>query len=404
MRDLIIQKVLENKRISDDEALWAFENLDLPTLSLLANHLRTHKAANGKDTVSYVISRNINYTNVCITDCDFCSFYRHPLDQEAYTLDHNELRQKAQELVDLGGTEVLLQGGHNPRLPLKYYQETLQLFKQEYALHNHAFSSSEIQHFATFWRMSITQVLQELQNAGLDSIPGGGAEILVDRVRAIICPKKGMSEEWLEVHRKAHELGIPTTATMMFGHIETPQERIEHLRKIRELQDQNPGFTAFICWTFQNAGNDMNHIKMVGSHDYLRTQALARIYLDNIENVQASWVTQGGKVGQISLSYGCNDMGSLMIEENVVRLAGAHFRMNEYEIRRLIREAGYQPQRRNYYYQLLEEPADLDSKLDQAYQEMTQHKFKKAGAGQEFKLPVDLEREAAQKQLASLQD
>ncbi|MCA8939093.1 MAG: CofH family radical SAM protein, partial [Planctomycetes bacterium] len=310
-----ISKVLDEERINEDDALWALNNLDLPTLGFLANEVRRRKAANGNEVVSYVISRNVNYTNVCITDCDFCSFYRHPKDEEAYTLSEDELRAKAQELVDLGGTEVLLQGGHNPRIPFEYYEKMLSIFRDEYGLHNHAFSPSEIQNFGIFWKMSVPEVLKRLRDAGLHSIPGGGAEILVDRVRDIICPKKGGADDWLMPMREAHRLGIRSSATMMFGHVETRAERIEHLRRVRELQDEFAGFTAFICWTFQSEGNAMSNIAMVGAHEYLRTQAIARIYLDNIDNVQASWVTQGGKIGQISLSYGCNDMGSLMIEE-----------------------------------------------------------------------------------------
>jgi cyclic dehypoxanthinyl futalosine synthase len=214
-----------------------------------------------------------------------------------------------------------------------------------------------------FWKMSLPDVLVELKHAGLNSIPGGGAEILTDRVRGIICPKKGGADAWLTPMREAHKLGIRSSATMMFGHVETLEERIEHLDRLRNLQDETGGFTAFICWTFQSEDNRMSHVPMSGAHDYLRTQAVARIYLDNFENCQASWVTQGGQVGQVSLRYGCNDMGSLMIEENVVRLAGAAFRMNELEIRSLIKDAGYQPRRRNFYYDLREEPADLDESL-----------------------------------------
>ncbi|MCK6440379.1 MAG: dehypoxanthine futalosine cyclase [Planctomycetes bacterium] len=381
MREQIATSVLDGKRINEEQALWALENLDLPTLGFLANTVRARKPKNGNDVVTYVISRNVNYTNVCITDCDFCSFYRHPKDAEAYSLNKDELREKARELVELGGTEVLLQGGHNPKLPLSYYQEMLSLFKNEFKLHNHAFSPSEIQHFAIFWRMTLPQVLKELKAAGLDSIPGGGAEILTDRVRAIICPKKGGADAWLEPMREAHKLGIRSSATMMFGHVETRAERIEHMRRLRELQDETKGFTAFICWTFQNMDNAMSHVKMVGAHEYLRTQAIARIYLDNFDNVQASWVTQGGKIGQISLTYGCNDMGSLMIEENVVRLAGATFRMNEFEIRRLIREAGYEPRRRNFYYDLLKEPADLDAKLAEEFKRERMKGYKRTGMG-----------------------
>lgn len=363
----IAARVLDGARITFDEGVWLIKHAPVHELAALAHAVRERKmaAAGRSELVTYVISRNINYTNVCITDCDFCSFYRHPLEEGAYSLNLDELRQKAQETLDLGGTEILLQGGHNPKLPLKYYQDMLGLFEQM-GLHNHAFSPSEIQHFKQFWRMPLADVLVELKHAGLKSIPGGGAEILVDRVREIICPKKGGADAWLEPMREAHKLGIRSSATMMFGHVETLEERIQHLERLRALQDETGGFTAFICWTFQNADNDMSHIEMTGAHDYLRTQAVARIYLDNFENCQASWVTQGGQVGQVSLRYGCNDMGSLMIEENVVRLAGAAFRMTEYEIRRLIRDAGYQPNRRNFYYDVLKEPAGLDETLEAA--------------------------------------
>ncbi|MBE7491500.1 MAG: dehypoxanthine futalosine cyclase [Planctomycetes bacterium] len=363
----ITDKVLAGTRITFEEGVWLLNHAPIHELAQLAHYVRDRKmqAAGRADLVTYVISRNINYTNVCITDCDFCSFYRRPLDHEAYTLDVESLRQKAQETLDLGGTEILLQGGHNPKLPLKYYQDMLGLFRGM-GLHNHAFSPSEIQHFRLFWKMSLEDVLKELKSAGLDSIPGGGAEVLTDRVRNIICPKKGGADAWLEPMRVAHKLGIRSSATMMFGHVETRAERMEHLERLRQLQDETGGFTAFICWTFQSEGNRMADVPMAGGHEYLRTQAVARIYLDNFENCQASWVTQGGQVGQVSLCYGCNDMGSLMIEENVVRLAGAAFRMNEYEIRRLIKDAGYQPKRRDFYYNLRTEPTDLDAQLEAA--------------------------------------
>ncbi|MHC4839916.1 MAG: cyclic dehypoxanthinyl futalosine synthase [Planctomycetota bacterium] len=366
----IADKVHSETRISTDEALWLLENAPVHELAALAHTVRDRKMepAGRKELVTYVISRNVNYSNICITDCDFCSFYSHPLEEGAYSLDLQQLKQKAQETLDLGGTEVLLQGGHNPKLELKYYQDMLGQF-ETMGLHNHAFSPSEIQHFAKFWKMSIPDVLVELKHAGLKSIPGGGAEILVDSVRKIICPKKGGADDWLEPMREAHNLGIRSSATMMFGHVETKADRIEHMKRLRDLQDETNGFTAFICWTFQNAGNDMQHVEMTSAYDYLRTQAVARIFLDNFENCQASWVTQGGQIGQLSLKYGCNDMGSLMIEENVVRLAGASFRMNEFEIRRLIRDAGYTPNRRNFFYDVLDEPETLDADLEQAVRE-----------------------------------
>ncbi len=356
----VSDKVLSGKRVSFDEGLWLLEHAPDHALAVLAHHVRTKK--HPEPVVTYVISRNVNYTNVCITDCDFCSFYRRPLDPEAYSLTMEQLREKAQETLDLGGTEILLQGGHNPKLPLKYYQDMLGQFR-DMGLHNHSFSPSEIQNMAIFWGMTVPQVLRELVAAGLNSIPGGGAEVLSDRVRNIICPKKGGAEDWLMPMREAHKLGIRSSATMMMGHVETVAERIEHLEHLRKLQDEMGGFTAFIVWTFQSFGNRMANIKTAGAREYLRMQAVSRIYLDNFDNFQSSWVTQGGQVGQLSLRYGCNDMGSLMIEENVVRLAGAAVRMDELMIRDLVREAGFTPRRRDYYYKLLADPADLDAKL-----------------------------------------
>ncbi|MCF6227765.1 MAG: dehypoxanthine futalosine cyclase [Planctomycetes bacterium] len=366
----IADKVHAEQRIDETEALWLLENAPVHDLAELAHSVRDRKmqAVSRSELVTYVISRNVNYTNICITDCDFCSFYSHPLEDGAYALDINQLKQKGQETLDLGGTEVLLQGGHNPKLGLKYYQDMLGQF-ESMNLHNHAFSPSEIQHFAKFWQMSVPDVLVELKHAGLKSIPGGGAEILVDSVREKICPKKGGADDWLGPMREAHKLGIRSSATMMFGHVESKADRVEHLRRLRELQDETNGFTAFICWTFQNEGNDMKNVEMTSAYDYLRTQAVARIYLDNFENCQASWVTQGGQIGQLSLKYGCNDMGSLMIEENVVRLAGASFRMTEFEIRRLIRDAGYKPARRTFHYDVREEPESLDADLAKAVKE-----------------------------------
>ncbi len=358
--EAISDKVLTGGRVSFDDGLWLLERAPDHALAALAHQVKTHK--HPTTVVSYVISRNINYTNVCITDCDFCSFYRRPLDPEAYALTLEQMREKAQETLDLGGTEILLQGGHNPKLPLKYYQDMLGQFR-DMGLHNHSFSPSEIQNMAMFWGMTVPEVLKELVAAGLNSIPGGGAEILSDRVRNIICPKKGGAEDWLMPMREAHKLGIRSSATMMMGHVETTAERIEHLEHLRKLQDETGGFTAFIVWTFQSFGNRMAEIKMAGAREYLRMLAVSRIYLDNFDNFQSSWVTQGGQVGQLSLRYGCNDMGSLMIEENVVRLAGAAFRMNELMIRDLVREAGFTPRRRNFYYTLLDEPAGLDDKL-----------------------------------------
>lgn len=355
----ILDDVLAGKRLGDEEALALFHEADLPELSLAAHAMR--RKLNPSHVVSYIIDRNVNYTNVCLATCDFCAFYRKIGDPESYVLSREELRQKIEETQALGGNQLLLQGGMHPKLKLDWYVDMLQWMKAEFGIHIHGFSAPEIHAFSRINRLSYDEVLTALKEAGLDSIPGGGAEILVDRVREELTRGKCNTEEWLEVHRTWHKLGGRSTATMMFGHVETLAERVETFRRYRELQDETGGFTAFIDWTFQpehTALADRLDLKEVGSWDYLRTTAIARLYIDNIQHIQSSWVTQGGRIGQVSLFYGCDDMGSIMIEENVVRAAGANFRMNEDMLRRLVAEAGFTPRRRNFFYELLPEPGE----------------------------------------------
>lgn len=353
------------RRLTGEEALTLFHHAPLPDLSRAAHAARLHH--NPEPRVTYIVDRNINYTNICLATCDFCAFFRKLKDPDAYVLDFDELGAKIQETKDLGGNQVLLQGGMHPKLKLDWYEEMLRFIKREYGIHLHAFSAPEIHAFARINRMSYEEVLGRLRDAGLDSIPGGGAEILNDRVREVLTRGKCTTEEWLEVHRVWHRLGGRSTATMMFGHVETLEERVEHFFHVRELQDETGGFTAFIDWTFQPE-NTILHEKRgtseVGSYDYLRTTAIARLVLDNVQHIQSSWVTQGGRIGQISLFYGCDDMGSIMIEENVVKAAGAEFRMNEETLRGLVREAGFAPRRRNFYYELQPEPPEQAHQAD----------------------------------------
>jgi len=306
----------------------------------------------GSEIVTYIVDRNINYTNVCNVYCKFCAFYRTERDADHYVLSHEQIDQKIDELVAIGGIQILMQGGHHPKLGIDYYLNLLHHIREKYPQINiHAFSPPEFNHFVEVFRMPMREVIQKFKDAGLGSIPGGGGEILVDRVRNRISPLKCNSDQWLRVMRIAHELGLNSSATMMFGHVETIEERIEHLERLRQLQDETGGFTAFICWTFQPE-NVVLKATPAGSAEYLRTQALARIYLDNFENLQSSWVTQGPRIGQIALRYGANDFGSVMMEENVVSQAGTSFRITREEIERLIADAGFEPRTRNNWYQL----------------------------------------------------
>ncbi len=359
-----IQDILEEvssgaRRLTDDEALFLFENARLPELSVAAHRVR--ERLNPGPIVSYIIDRNVNYTNACLADCSFCAFFRKVDDPEAYVLTHEQLAEKVIETQALGGNQLLLQGGMHPKLKIEWYEEMLRFLKSEFGIHLHAFSAPEIHAFSKINRMSYGEVLGRLREAGLDSIPGGGAEILVDRVRKELTRGKVLTEDWLEVHRTWHRMGGRSTATMMFGHVETLAERVETFRRFRDLQDEMGGFTAFIDWTYQPENTRLaaeRPMREVGSWDYLRTTAIARLYIDNIRHIQSSWVTQGGRIGQVSLFYGCDDMGSIMIEENVVKAAGANFRMDEENLRELVREAGFVPRRRNFFYELLPEPQD----------------------------------------------
>jgi cyclic dehypoxanthinyl futalosine synthase len=357
-RDALSEKVLEGERISAEEALQLY-SLALEELGALANVRRNlakgkSYGGRGREIVTYISDRNINYTNVCNVYCKFCAFYRTERDDDHYVLSLEQIDQKLDELSAAGGVQILMQGGHHPKLAFSWYVDLLQHIRKKYPHINiHGFSPPEFQHFAETFRMPLREVISQFKNAGLGSIPGGGGEILVDRVRQKISPLKINSDEWLEVMQVAHELGLKSSATMMFGHVETIKDRIEHLGRIREQQDRSGGFTAFICWTFQPQHTVLKVKHPTGVAEYLRTQALARIFLDNIDNVQSSWVTQGPEIGQIALRYGANDFGSVMMEENVVSSAGTTFRLNAEQIDSLIHDAGYEPRRRNNWYELL---------------------------------------------------
>ncbi len=307
--------------------------------------------------VTYIIDRNVNYTNVCVARCKFCAFYRPVGSAEGYTLGFDEIFRKIDETIAVGGGQLLLQGGHNPDIPIGWYEDLFRAVKQRYpAFRLHALSPPEVIHISRLSQLSVPAVIERLVRAGLDSIPGGGAEILVDRVRKILnCYNKATADEWLGVMRDAHRAGLRTTATMMYGTVETVEERLEHLLRLRALQDETGGFTAFITWSYQPQHTELGGTEATGV-EYLRTLAIARIVLDNFDNLQASWVTQGGKVGQLSLAYGANDMGSVMIEENVVRAAGAEYCMDEFEVVRNIENAGFAAKRRNMHYDILGDP------------------------------------------------
>jgi cyclic dehypoxanthinyl futalosine synthase len=326
---------------------------DFLELGMLADAVRWR--LHPEPVVTYIIDRNINYTNVCTAQCAFCAFYRDLPSKEGYVLDKTELTEKIEETMALGGRQILLQGGLHPDLGIEYYEELFKWMKASFPIWVHGLSPAEVHHIARTSRLSIEETLRRLVDAGLDSIPGGGAEVLSDRVRQIIGIAKGSTAEWLEVMEAAHGLGMKTTATMMFGHVETLEERIDHLLHLRDLQDRTGGFTAFIGWTFQPENTALAGDELT-SFQYLRTLAVARIVLDNFPNVQASWVTQGSKIGQLSLRFGANDFGSLMIEENVVSAAGSHFRLTEAEMARAIQDAGFTPKRRTMQYEIVGDP------------------------------------------------
>ena len=358
--DHLAEGVLAGARLSAAEALRLHEEADLATLAALADEVRRRKHPEG--VVTYIVDRNLNPTNVCVTDCGFCAFYARPKDEEkAYVLDRETIYRKIQETVDVGGVQILMQGGHHPYLKVDWFEELLSDIKARWpALHLHAMSPPEIDHLARISKISTREVIRRLHAAGMDSIPGGGAEILVEEVRERIAPKKTRSEDWLRIMREAHEEGLRTTATMMFGHVETVADRIEHLDRLRALQDETGGFTAFIDWTFQPGDNPMGQRMLAnGWHkathaEYFRTTAVARVFLDNFDNLQASFVTQGADAATLSLRMGCNDFGSAMLEENVVSAAGCFELVALEKIEDCIRSAGFVPRQRNQRYEIID--------------------------------------------------
>lgn len=354
--DAILQRAVDGERLTFDDGVHLMEHGELLALGQAADDVcrRLHP----EPFRTFNIDRNINYTNVCAAVCDFCAFYRPVGHGEAYVLDRDVLLKKIEETVALGGDQILMQGGLHPELPLEWYEQLLRDIKARFPQVNvHGFSPPEIHFFHKKFRMPLRELLSRLRDAGLGSLPGGGGEILVDRVRKAMTRGKVMSDDWIEVHRAWHELGGRSTATMMFGHIETLPERIEHLERIRTLQDETGGLTAFITWTFQPEHTAMADVPAAGSFEYLRMQAIARLYLDNVPNIQSSWVTQGPKIGGLALYFGANDMGSLMIEENVVSSAGTVFHLSLKEIKRAIQDAGYIPRQRNVHYQYIDAPS-----------------------------------------------
>jgi cyclic dehypoxanthinyl futalosine synthase len=349
----VLDRALAGERITDADAIELLESRDLVAVGRAADELRARKTDPAR--VTFIVDRNVNYTNICYTDCDFCAFYRKPGDnREGYLLPKAVIFKKIEETLAIGGTGLLMQGGHHPDLGIEYYEDLFRSIKARYPIHLHALSPSEVQHISRRSKLTTWETLSRLRDAGLDSIPGGGAEILVDRVREVIAPKKTTSAEWLDVMRHAHKLGMSTTATMMYGHVETLAERVEHMRKIRELQDEAHGFRAFISWTFQDDGNRLGGQvpveKRPTSFDYLLTQAVSRIYLDNVDHIQSSWVTQGMKIGQVALAFGADDLGSVMMEENVVSAAGTTHRTSTEELVHLIRSLGKIPVQRDTLY------------------------------------------------------
>ena len=350
-----LEKAAAGERLSAADARALYTSAPTPVLGRLADAARQRHHTSG--VVTYIIDRNVNYTNICVARCKFCAFYRPVGSHDGYTLGFAEIFRKIDETIGLGGGQLLLQGGHNPDVPLRWYEDLFREVKQRYPdFRLHALSPPEVIHISRLSQLSVPVVIDRLIAAGLDSIPGGGAEILVDRVRRILnCYNKATADEWLDVMRHAHRAGLRTTATMMYGTVETAEERLEHLFRLRDLQDETGGFTAFIAWSFQPDHTELSGVEATGV-DYLRTLAIARLVLDNFDNLQASWVTQGGKVGQLSLAYGANDMGSVMIEENVVRAAGAEYCMDEIEVVRNIENAGFVAKRRNMHYDILGDP------------------------------------------------
>ena len=361
-RDLewVIGRVENGERIDADEALLLHERADLTTLGRLADLVRRRKHPSG--VVTYIIDRNVNPTNVCLTDCGFCAFYRSPGDVEAYVLSRGEIYDKVAELEGLGGRQVLMQGGHHPRVLSEWWGQLISDLKERFpTVNSHALSAPELDHFSQYEKRPVEEVIRDLKDAGLGSVPGAGAEMLVERVRKIIAPKKTTTDRWLDVHRKVHEAGLRSSATMMFGHVETAAERVEHLQRVRDLQDETGGFTAFISWTCQPDGTprEQDYPEKATPAVYLRVQALSRIFLDNVTNIQTSYVTQGMKMGQMSLRFGANDFGGTMIEENVVSAAGCFHLESVQTVERLVSGAGFTPRQRNSWYGIVDERAEV---------------------------------------------
>ena len=382
----ILEKAVAGGRLTRDEGLALFEDAELPALGAAAHAVRTR--LHPEPVVTYIIDRNVNYSNICDSYCRFCSFYAAPGSKDGYLLSRATLRRKIEETKALGGNQVLMQGGTHPEWDVAWYEDLVR-FVKSHGIHVHALSSPEIQAIARNSKLPVREVIARLRAAGLDSIPGGGAEILTDFARDAISPLKCTAAQWLEVHREAHDLGMRTTATMMFGHRERLADRVEHLDVLRDLQDESirragtsdAGFTAFICWVFQPT-HAMRKDEAVGGVDYLRTLAIARLYLQNVANFQSSWVTMGPKVGQAALWFGANDMGSTMIEENVVSSAGTAYRMTSPEIRTLIEAAGFAPRQRDFYYR--EVPALFLDAPDRAREVLGEDPTNRALAAEEF--------------------
>lgn len=351
--------IRDGRRVTKEEALLLHDRADILTLGRLADLVRKRMHPEGR--VTYIVDRNLNPTNVCVTDCGFCAFYRRPGAEGAYVLPRDEIHRRIQETADLGGRQLLMQGGHHPYLKTAWWCDLISDIRARWPQVNcHALSAPELDHLSKLDKRPVEDVLRDLVAAGLGSVPGAGAEILVERVRKIIAPKKTSTERWLEVHRRVHEAGLRSSATMMFGHVETATERIEHLARLRELQDETGGFTAFACWNMQPEGvpEESKYPKKTTPGVYLRVQALARIFLDNVDNMQTSYVTQGLEMAQVTLRYGCNDFGGTMLEENVVSAAGCFHLASIDRIEEQIVRAGFVPRQRNSWYGIVDSRHD----------------------------------------------
>jgi cyclic dehypoxanthinyl futalosine synthase len=346
----IINKAGAGERLNADEGTALLRGADLLTLGEVAGSVR--RRLHPGRIVTFIVDRNINYTNICVNKCWFCAFYREQESPEAYILSKDEIFRKIEETIALGGTQILMQGGVHPDLGIEYFEDLFRSIKARYVIQVHSLSPSEVTFVARKSGISTAEALARLKHAGLDSIPGGGAEILVDRVREQVSPNKIRWRDWMDVMREAHRLGMPTTATMMFGSLETQEEIVQHLVRVRDLQDETRGFTAFIPWTYQPGNTELGG-RTATAVEYLKTLALSRVMLDNVPNIQASWVTQGAKIAQVALEFGANDFGSTMIEENVVAAAGVTFRMTREEIVGLIENAGYEAAQRDTTYRII---------------------------------------------------